>query len=183
MDTQYGGAHEHKGPQDFADKHGGGDDDDDDDGGDDATAEKQRAYRKEAVSYGANDDEDDAVQLEMQKQALDPEDLEDEDEGIGGSGIARKICAVAEGNRKRVGALMNCLVCNFIGVTQVLKVELGHISLQTRGIKTSGDETQIRADGATRVELRKDSLRKDVMMDIRVVLLVPVMKKRESAQE
>lgn len=33
--TQYGGAHEHKGPADFADKHGGGDDDDDEEGGDD----------------------------------------------------------------------------------------------------------------------------------------------------
>ncbi|EMC95431.1 hypothetical protein BAUCODRAFT_25460 [Baudoinia panamericana UAMH 10762] len=30
----YGGAHEHKGPADFADKGGGGDDDDDDEGGD-----------------------------------------------------------------------------------------------------------------------------------------------------
>ncbi|KJX92458.1 SRF-type transcription factor RlmA like protein [Zymoseptoria brevis] len=29
----YGGAHEHKGPQDFADKQGGGDDDEDDEGG------------------------------------------------------------------------------------------------------------------------------------------------------
>nr|POE49574.1 transcription factor rlm1 [Quercus suber]POF20078.1 transcription factor rlm1 [Quercus suber] len=31
--TQYGGAHEHKGPADFVDKNGGGDDDDDDDAG------------------------------------------------------------------------------------------------------------------------------------------------------
>ncbi|EME79764.1 uncharacterized protein MYCFIDRAFT_72135 [Pseudocercospora fijiensis CIRAD86] len=38
----YGGAHEHKGPQDFADKGGGGDDDDDEDGGDDVGGEEHR---------------------------------------------------------------------------------------------------------------------------------------------
>lgn len=64
----------------------GGDDDDDDDGDDDATNDKQRANRSEAVSYGANDEEDDRVQAQMQKDADPEEDLEDmEDEGIGGS--------------------------------------------------------------------------------------------------
>lgn len=40
---QYGGAHEHKGPQDFADKTGGGDDDDEDgDGGEDMGGDEHR---------------------------------------------------------------------------------------------------------------------------------------------
>ncbi|KAF2163910.1 hypothetical protein M409DRAFT_68170 [Zasmidium cellare ATCC 36951] len=38
----YGGAHEHKGPQDFADKHGGGDDDDDEEGGEDMAGGEER---------------------------------------------------------------------------------------------------------------------------------------------
>ncbi|KAJ4162406.1 hypothetical protein NW754_013837 [Fusarium falciforme] len=57
-------------------------DDDDDEGDDDATNAKQRANRTEAVSYGPNDDDDDAVQQEMARDAAD--DM-DEDEGIGGS--------------------------------------------------------------------------------------------------
>jgi DNA-directed RNA polymerase I subunit RPA1 len=61
-------------------------DDDDDDGDDDATNDKQRANRTEAVSYGANDEEDDKVQAQMQKEA-EPEEYEEdmEDEGIGAS--------------------------------------------------------------------------------------------------
>ncbi|KAF7950413.1 hypothetical protein EAE96_007699 [Botrytis aclada] len=59
-----------------------GEDDEDDDGDDDATNDKQKANRSEAVSYAANDDEDDAVQA----QNAEPEDAEEmEDEGIGGS--------------------------------------------------------------------------------------------------
>jgi DNA-directed RNA polymerase I subunit RPA1 len=52
------------------------DDDDDDDGEDDATSSKRRANRSEAVSYGPNDDEDDAIQKEMGKDAED--DVEDD---------------------------------------------------------------------------------------------------------
>lgn len=57
---------------------GGGDvpaDDSDDDGDGDATAAKQRANRSEAVSYGPNDEEDDAIQNAMAREASsDPED-------------------------------------------------------------------------------------------------------------
>jgi DNA-directed RNA polymerase I subunit RPA1 len=65
----------------------GEDDDSDDDGGDDATNQKQRANRSQAVSYGANDEEDDRVQAQMAKEAeaADDEDDDMEDEGIGGS--------------------------------------------------------------------------------------------------
>ena len=61
-------------------------DDDDDDGDDDATNDKARANRAEAVSYAANDEEDDRVQAQMQREA-DPDAQDDdiEDEGIGGS--------------------------------------------------------------------------------------------------
>jgi DNA-directed RNA polymerase I subunit RPA1 len=59
---------------------------DDDEGDDDATNDKQRANRSEAVSYGANDEEDDRVQAQMQKEAEPEDDAEDmEDEGLGGS--------------------------------------------------------------------------------------------------
>lgn len=63
---------------------GAGGVDEDEDGGDDndATAAKQRANRTEAVSYGPNDDEDDAVQRENERDAMASEL---EDEGIGGS--------------------------------------------------------------------------------------------------
>ncbi|CAJ2510680.1 Uu.00g063050.m01.CDS01 [Anthostomella pinea] len=61
------------------------DDDDDDDGDDDATNAKQRANRAQAVSYGANDDEDDEIQQRLEREAS-PEDVEEpEDEGFGGS--------------------------------------------------------------------------------------------------
>ncbi|TVY19931.1 DNA-directed RNA polymerase I subunit rpa1 [Lachnellula arida] len=64
----------------------GGGEDDDDDGDDDATNDKQRANRAEAVSYAANDEDDDRVQAQMQKEAEPEEDVEEmEDEGIGGS--------------------------------------------------------------------------------------------------
>ncbi|KAM4066969.1 RNA polymerase rpb1 [Hirsutella rhossiliensis] len=70
-------------PQADDDARGGNDDDDDDEGGDDdATATKQRANRTEAVSYGPNDEEDDAVQRENERDAM-ASDMEDE--GIGGS--------------------------------------------------------------------------------------------------
>ncbi|KAJ3524126.1 hypothetical protein NM208_g12176 [Fusarium decemcellulare] len=59
----------------------GDEDDDDDEGDDDATNAKQRANRSEAVSYGPNDDEDDAVQHEME---LDATDVDVDDEGFGG---------------------------------------------------------------------------------------------------
>lgn len=64
-------------------------DDDDDDGGDgDATSAKRRANRGEEASYGPNDDEDDAIQQRMEREA----DLgsEDEDEGLGESPAAEK---------------------------------------------------------------------------------------------
>lgn len=59
-----------------------GDEDDDDevDGDDDATNAKQRGNRSEAVSYGPNDEEDDAIQTQMEREASP-----DEDEGFGGS--------------------------------------------------------------------------------------------------
>ncbi|KXH65390.1 RNA polymerase Rpb1 [Colletotrichum salicis] len=57
------------------------DDDDDDENGDgDATSAKNRANRDEAVSYGPNDDEDDAIQRRMER-----ENSEEEDEGFEGS--------------------------------------------------------------------------------------------------
>lgn len=58
------------------------DDDDDEDGDDDATNAKQRANRSEAVSYGPNDEEDDAIQHRLEQEAY----LGDEDdEGFEGS--------------------------------------------------------------------------------------------------
>ncbi|KAF4982550.1 hypothetical protein FZEAL_1861 [Fusarium zealandicum] len=65
-----------------AEADGNPDDDDDDEGDDDATNAKQRANRSEAVSYGPNDDNDDAVQQEMERDAAD---VELDDEGFGGS--------------------------------------------------------------------------------------------------
>lgn len=63
----------------------GEDDDDEDDEDDDATNDKQRNNRDQPVSYAANDEEDDAVQAQMEREAS-PEDEDDmEDEGIGGS--------------------------------------------------------------------------------------------------
>lgn len=59
-------------------------DDDDDDGGDgDATNAKQRANRGEEASYGPNDEEDDAIQQRLDKDA--DQGSEDEDEGFGGN--------------------------------------------------------------------------------------------------
>ncbi|TDZ28998.1 DNA-directed RNA polymerase I subunit [Colletotrichum spinosum] len=55
-------------------------DEDDDDGDGDATSAKQRANREEAVSYGPNDDEDEAIQRQMER-----ENSPEEDEGFGGS--------------------------------------------------------------------------------------------------
>ncbi|KAI2473314.1 beta and beta-prime subunits of DNA dependent RNA-polymerase [Annulohypoxylon bovei var. microspora] len=61
------------------------DDDDDDDDDDDATNAKQRANRSQAVSYGANDDEDDVIQRRMEREASPEDEDEPEDEGFGGS--------------------------------------------------------------------------------------------------
>ncbi|KAK0706639.1 hypothetical protein B0T26DRAFT_756117 [Lasiosphaeria miniovina] len=52
-----------------------GDDDEDDDG--DATTAKQKANRSEAVSYGPNDDEDDAIQKQNQREAEPDEEGEE----------------------------------------------------------------------------------------------------------
>ncbi|KAL2755848.1 hypothetical protein ACRALDRAFT_1050875 [Sodiomyces alcalophilus JCM 7366] len=59
------------------------DDDDDDEGDGDATDAKSRANRSEAVSYGPNDEDDDAVQREMAREVAD--DDEGEDEELGGA--------------------------------------------------------------------------------------------------
>jgi DNA-directed RNA polymerase I subunit RPA1 len=61
-----------------------GEDDDDADGDGDATSAKQKANRTEAISYAANDEEDDAVQAQMGKEDS-PEDEDMEDEGFGES--------------------------------------------------------------------------------------------------
>lgn len=62
------------------------DDDGDDDGDDDATNAKSRANRAEAVSYGPNDEDDDAIQQRMEREASPDVDNElPEDEGFGGS--------------------------------------------------------------------------------------------------
>ncbi|KAG9247145.1 DNA-directed RNA polymeras-like protein I subunit [Calycina marina] len=58
-------------------------DDDDDHDDDDATNDKLRSNRAEAVSYGANDEEDNEIQANAQKDAMEPEDSENIDEGIG----------------------------------------------------------------------------------------------------
>lgn len=55
------------------------DDGEDDDADDDATNAKQRANRSEAVSYGPNDDEDDAIQHRLAQEA---DQGDDEDEGF-----------------------------------------------------------------------------------------------------
>jgi DNA-directed RNA polymerase I subunit RPA1 len=60
------------------------DDDDDDEGDEDATSAKNKANRTENVSYGPNDDEDDAIQREMQRDAS-PFGDDMEDEAYGGS--------------------------------------------------------------------------------------------------
>lgn len=62
---------------------GGDDDDDDDDGDDDATAAKSRQNRSEAVSYGPNDDDDDAIQKAMDQLDADRDNFVDE--AYGGS--------------------------------------------------------------------------------------------------
>jgi DNA-directed RNA polymerase I subunit RPA1 len=59
-----------------------GDEDDEDDG--DATNAKQKANRGQAVSYAANDEEDDAIQTQMAREAS-AEDDDVEDEGFGGN--------------------------------------------------------------------------------------------------
>lgn len=62
--------------------------DSDEEGGEDATNAKQKANRSQAVSYGANDEDDDVVQTQMaqEAEASDNEGAEDiEDEGIGRS--------------------------------------------------------------------------------------------------
>lgn len=63
----------------------GDDDDDDEEGDDDATNAKQKANRSEAVSYGPNDEDDDAIQTRLEREASPAEDEELEDEGFGGS--------------------------------------------------------------------------------------------------
>jgi DNA-directed RNA polymerase I subunit RPA1 len=58
------------------------DDDEDDENGDgDATSAKLRANRGEEVSYGPNDDEDDALQKTLDTTGDMAEDSEDEDDG------------------------------------------------------------------------------------------------------
>lgn len=69
-------------------REGGEDEDSDDEGPEDATDAKQRANRSQAVSYGANDEEDDLVQARMAEEAEPTDDEEGEgmeDEGIGRS--------------------------------------------------------------------------------------------------
>jgi len=64
-------------------RHGDDSDDEDDDDAavdEDATAEKQRANRSAAVSYGPNDEDDDFVQEQMAREASpeQPDDFDDE---------------------------------------------------------------------------------------------------------
>ncbi|KAJ9667928.1 hypothetical protein H2201_002114 [Coniosporium apollinis] len=61
----------------------GGDADRDDDGDDDATNEKQRANRGEQVSYGAPDEEEQAIIAEGRRELSPDDDMEDE--AYGGS--------------------------------------------------------------------------------------------------
>lgn len=63
------------------------DDDDDEEGDGDATSAKQRANRGQEASYGAMDDDDEAVQQAMEDD--DEIDMGPEDEGLGGSPAPR----------------------------------------------------------------------------------------------
>ena len=67
-----------------AELEGGEDDEDDDDGDDDATNNKQRQNRGEAISYGAPDDDEEAIARDAQRQST-PDVDEPEDEGFVGS--------------------------------------------------------------------------------------------------
>ena len=62
----------------------GGDDDEDDDGDDDATNNKRRQNRGEAISYGAPDQDEEAIARDAQRQST-PDVDELEDEGFVGS--------------------------------------------------------------------------------------------------
>lgn len=79
------GVVEESAPRQDGDNEGGDDDDEDDDGDDDATNAKQKSNRGQAISYAANDEEDDAVQKQMEREASPEEGDDIEDEGIGGS--------------------------------------------------------------------------------------------------
>ena len=84
------------------------DDDDDDKGDDDATNAKARANRSEAVSYGPNDDEDDAVQQEMDRLVDTDEEGEERlnliDEAYGGSPEPQEYTRAAEEDDDLFGA-------------------------------------------------------------------------------
>lgn len=80
---------------------GAGDDEDEDDEGmdDDATNAKQRANRAEAASYGPNDEDDDAIQKRLEKEA--EEDYDEDDEGFEGSPPPSGQSALATGDEAK----------------------------------------------------------------------------------
>ena len=62
-----------------------GDDDQDDDGDDDATNNKQKQNRREAISYEAPDEGEEAIEKEARRRAIPEMQFEMDDEGFGGS--------------------------------------------------------------------------------------------------
>ncbi|PON21531.1 DNA-directed RNA polymerase I subunit RPA1 [Trichoderma gamsii] len=67
------------------------DDDDDDDDDNDAAGAKRRANRGQAVSYGPNDDDDDAIQKDMSRGAEDVSDDEGADNVAGSNGVDKEL--------------------------------------------------------------------------------------------
>ncbi|EFX06682.1 DNA-directed RNA polymerase 1 subunit [Grosmannia clavigera kw1407] len=70
---------------DEGDVAGEDDDSDGDEGDNDATSAKQRANRDEAVSYGPNDDDDDAIQAQMDRT---DDELSDDEGNVSSSKLA-----------------------------------------------------------------------------------------------
>ena len=88
--------------------------------------------------------------------------------------MAGGVGAVAEGDGEGVGGLVDRLVCDSAGgVSWVLRVEFGHICVEAGDVEACGHEGEVGADGAVGVDLSENSVGRDVVMCVCIVVVVP----------
>ena len=87
--------------------------------------------------------------------------------------MAGRVGAVAEGDGEGVGGLMDCFVGDARGVAWFSRLEFGHVGVQTGRVEACGHEREVGSDRAVGVELGKDSVWRDVVVCVCVVVVIP----------
>ena len=87
--------------------------------------------------------------------------------------MAGGVGAVAEGDGEGVGGLVDCFVGDTGGVGWFERVEFWHVGVEAGVVETCCHEREVGSDGAVGIDLSEDSVGRDVVVCVCVVIVVP----------